>query len=79
MMYYGGAGWLGWIVMAFSMIAVGALVIYLVLGAARSFGQGSAGGPGPAGALGILQERLARGEISSEEFTQQSRLIRGTA
>ena len=79
MMYYGGAGWLGWAVMAFSMIAVGGLVIFLVLGAARSFGGNSTTTSPPSQALGILQERFARGEISSEEFTQQSRLIRGTA
>ncbi|MHB8510442.1 MAG: SHOCT domain-containing protein [Candidatus Dormibacteria bacterium] len=78
-MYYGGAGWLGWVLMAFSMIAVATLVIFLVLGAARSFGGNSTIASPPSGALGILQERLARGEISNEEFKQQSQLIRGTA
>ena len=79
MMYYGGAGWLGWILMGFSMIALAALVIFLLLGAARSFGRHPDVGAPPSGALGILQERLARGEISTEEFKQQSQLIRGTA
>lgn len=79
MMYYGGAGWLGWAVMAFSMIAVATLVIFLVLGAVRSFGVNSTIAAPPSRALGILQERLARGEISNEEFKQQSQLIRGTS
>lgn len=78
MMYYGGAGWLGWALMAFSMIALATLVIFLVLGAARSFGRNSDIAL-PTTALGILQERLARGEITKDEFTQQSQLIRGTA
>ena len=79
MMYYGGAGWLGWALMGFSMIAVAALVVFLVLGATRSLGGNSMVSSPPSGALGILQERFARGEISSEEFKQQSQLIRGAA
>lgn len=79
MMYYGGAGWLGWALMALSMFALATLVIFLVVGAARSFGRNSDIASPPSGALGILQERLARGEITKEEFKQQSQLIRGTA
>jgi len=76
MMYYGGAGWLGWIVMGFSMIAVTALVIGLVLWTVRS---GSHAKAPVSRALGILQERLAKGEISTEEYRQQSLLITGAA
>ncbi len=76
MMYFGGAGWLGWSLMAFSMIALAAVVISLVLWAARSFGSDAQIKPPPTGPLGILQERFARGEISQEEFAQRSQVIR---
>lgn len=78
MMYQGGAGWLGWIAMGLSMLALVAIVVVLFLAAARSFGQNSdVESPSP-GALSILKERLARGEISQEEYTEQSHLIRGS-
>lgn len=78
MMNYGGAGGLGWIWMVFAVVAFGALVIMVALWAARSFSRDSEIKAPSSGALGILQERFARGEISKEEYAQQSQLIRGT-
>ncbi len=46
-MYYGGAAWLGWILMGFSIIATAALVIGLVLWSARSFRQDANINPPP--------------------------------
>lgn len=77
MMYYGGAGWLGWIWMGFSMIAFWAVVITLVVWAMRSFSRDAAIKPPPSRALSILQERFAKGEISKEEYAQRSQLIQG--
>ncbi len=81
MMYYGGtgggAGWLGMALMGFSMIAFWAVVISLVIWAMRSFGRPSTTST-PSAALGILQERFARGEITKEEYTHSSQVIRGT-
>ena len=74
-MNYGGAGGLGWMVMGFSMIALGALFITLVLWAARSFAGDTEVKPSASTALGILQERFAKGEISKEEYTQRTNLI----
>jgi putative membrane protein len=76
MMYYGGAGWLGWIWMGFSMIAFWAVVITVVVWAMRSFNR-DAIKPPPSGALSILQERFARGEISKDEYTERSQVIHG--
>jgi uncharacterized membrane protein len=76
MMYYGGTGgWLGVTLMAFSMIALGALFISLVFWAAKSFGSNTEIKSPPSAALGILQERFAKGEISKEEYAQGSQLI----
>ena len=77
MMYYGGAGWLGWIVMGFSMIAFWAVVITLVVWGVSSFSRDAQVKPRPSAALGILQERFAKGEISKEEYTQRSQMIGG--
>jgi putative membrane protein len=77
MMYYGGAGGLGWIWMGFSMIAFWAVVITLVVWAVRSFSRDAQIKPPPSAALGILQERFAKGEISKEEYAQRSQVIGG--
>ena len=82
MMYYGGtgggAGWLGLVLMGFSMIAFWGVVISLVVWAMRSFGRPSTNASTPSAARGILQERFARGEISKEEYTHRSQVIEGT-
>ena len=79
MMYYGGAGGLGWIYMGFAMIAFWAVVIALVVWGVRSFRHDPAIKPPVSAALSTLQDRLAKGEISNEEYTQRSQLIQGPA
>ena len=80
MMYYGGgAGWLGWVLMGFSMIAFWAVVVAVVLWAVRAASRGSATTVAPPLALGILQERFARGEITEDEYGQRARVILGAA
>jgi putative membrane protein len=64
MMYGCGFG-LGGLVMVLFWVFVVALVVWLVLTLSRSQGRGN---DGPVGALRILEERLARGEIDAEEF-----------
>ena len=78
MMYYGGTGSVGWIWMGLSMIVFWGIVVALVIWAVRSFSHGATGQPPPSVALGVLEERFARGEISPEEFTQKRELIRGS-
>jgi putative membrane protein len=77
MMYYGGAGWFGWIWMGLMMIVFSVVVILLVVWAIRSSTRGPATTPPSSGALSILEERFARGEISSEEFAERKRVIQG--
>ena len=80
MMYYGGgAGWLGWVLMGFSMIAFWAVVVAVVLWAVRAASRESATTAPPPLALGILQERFARGEITEDEYGQRARVILGGA
>ena len=78
MMYYGGAGGLGWIWMGFAMIVFWTVVITLVVWAIRSYRGDAAIKPTVSAAVSILQERFAKGEISSEEYTQRSQHIQGT-
>jgi putative membrane protein len=74
MFWYGNAGWAFWQValMWAGMIAFWGLLIWavyaLVTGAARRPGPGPSGGEPGGGARRILDERLARGEIDTEEY-----------
>jgi len=43
----------------------------------RSFSRDAQIRPPPSAALGILQERFAKGEISKEEYAQRSQVIGG--
>lgn len=73
--YFGGAGWLGWLGMGLTMVIFWGAVIFLVVWAVRSFNRPDASRT--SGALSILQERLAKGEISPEEFAQRKQIIQG--
>ena len=74
MWYYGGVGWLGWLGMGLSMIVFWGAVIFLVVWAVRSSSHPAVGS---STALSILQERLAKGEITPEEYAQRKHLIQG--
>ena len=77
MMWYGsnGPSWWGWMLMSVSMIAFWGVVIwgiwFLVTRATRSE-PGASG----LGAERILDERLARGEIDTDEYTRLREVIR---
>ena len=64
----GGYFGFGWLFMLLFLVFVVAGIVWLVLAIARS--QGTAGTTAESGsrALRILEERLARGEIDTEEF-----------
>ncbi|WP_019482559.1 SHOCT domain-containing protein [Arthrobacter sp. TB 23] len=79
-----GMGW-GWIF--WSLLIIGVLVLVFVLvrsltgpaGAERGSTQGGdytrPTGAGPGGAREILEERYARGEISTEEYRERLRTL----
>jgi putative membrane protein len=74
MVWYGNAGWPFWEVamMWVGMIAFGGLLIWavyaLVTGATRRPSSGTGGEQRGDDALHILDERLARGEIDTDEY-----------
>ncbi|MGE5281065.1 MAG: SHOCT domain-containing protein [Chloroflexota bacterium] len=69
-----GAGW--WILMAFMMVVFWGLVIVGVVWLVRSLID-SARGPRRAGALEVLDHRLASGEITPEEYRERRAMLSG--
>lgn len=71
MFYAHNVGWLGWLVMSVGMVAFWGLVIWGIVALVRG-GSSSSREPEPAGErpLEILQRRLARGEISVEQYEE---------
>jgi len=63
-----GMGWAGWFAMTLSMIVFWGVLIWLAVWAVRQFGPEARR---PSGALAILEERFARGEIDREEFDRR--------
>ena len=61
------------------MIASWVLIVALVVWLVRSFSSGGSGGAGrKPSPLDILDERLARGEISSDEYEERRRSLVGS-
>lgn len=73
----GGMGW-GWLAMI-GILLFWVAVVLLVVYAIRGFGQGArttaSGGPAADGALAVLRERYARGEINREEYEERRRAL----
>lgn len=76
MMYWDGGGWgAGMLVMGVFWIALMALVIWAVLGFARS-PHPSAGGDLDS-ARRVLDRRYAAGEITTEQYAEMRRILEG--
>jgi putative membrane protein len=71
--FWGGPGWglFGFLLMA----AFWTLVIVIIVSVIR--GRGSGRMPGGGGALRVLEERYARGEISRDEFVERRAVLSG--
>ena len=81
MMWYGGWGWGGWIMMAVVMVLFwGGLITAIVLAVRALAGGGSTptqNGPWVSPrAEDLLTERFARGEIDEDEFRQRMTALR---
>lgn len=78
--WYGGAGmgWLGWLAMGLMMIVFwGLLAVALVWLVRSSSGARKADPLAGGNADRILDERLARGELTEEEYVRRRDLLRG--
>ena len=85
-MWGGGYPALGWLWMLLGLVVVG-LIVYLVVrlvtrdrtavagGSAADAGVTGAAGPGVASAREVLEMRLARGEIETEDFRDRLRAL----
>jgi len=74
-MMYGWTG--GWAGMAWMVLFLAAILAFLYF-IARSVGSSQARAGRARGAMEILDERFARGEISEEEYTERRRVLQST-
>lgn len=63
--FYGDMGWSGWLLMAMTMVAFWALVVYAVVAITRSDRPHDQRDADP---IRILEQRFARGEIDEAEY-----------
>jgi putative membrane protein len=85
MMWGDGMGWgMGWMWIFWLLLIVGTVVLVFVLvktltgnsgGGTRQGGSAPSAGAGPRRSREILEERYARGEISTEEYRERLRTL----
>lgn len=76
---YGPGYWLitaGTMILFWGLIIAGIIALVRYLGGARRTGRPDAAGGGPTRPEEILAERLARGEIDTDEYKQRLELLR---
>lgn len=61
------------IMMGVSILVIGFLLYFLIVGITKSIGEKEKGSENKA--MGILKERVAQGDISTEEFQEKKNLI----
>lgn len=74
--YYNGMGWGGWLVMAFSMVAFWALVVFAVVAIFRPSRDERINHTRGQDPLDILGQRFARGEIDESEYHARLDVLR---
>lgn len=73
-----GGGW--WALMVIAMIVFLALCVFALVALSRHHNHGSSGslvGRTSNGPVDILNERLARGEVTEEEYASRLSLLKG--
>jgi putative membrane protein len=73
----GGIGWGGWLAMVVMMVVFWGAIAWVVVtlirhGGSRSEPQSSAGN----GAMRVLDERFARGEVEEDEYQRRREILR---
>ena len=74
-MHDGGGGW--WVVMMLAMVLFWALVIAGIVWLVRTGGLGERSGGRAKGAMDLLDERLATGDISIEDYERRREILAG--
>lgn len=77
MMYWNGMGWGGWIMMTITVVAFWALAAAAVLAVIRATRGATTPVERPKGALEMLDERFARGEIDETDYQHRRELLTG--
>ena len=72
---HAGLGWLGWTLMSVGMVAFWGLIAWAIVAVVRA--GGSVGRAGSSRPEEVLANRLARGEISTEEYVRARKLVDG--
>ena len=77
MMWWGGPGWGGWLLMSLLMVVFWGAVIFGGIALWRALGRGdrTPQQPAPPSPERLLDERFARGEIDVEEYTRRRELL----
>ena len=82
MFWNGGVGWVSWLLMSVGMVAFWFLVIIairtLLPGVGGDWADRGRGRAETQDALGVLDERLARGELDVQEYRARREALRGT-
>lgn len=74
--HHASMGWGGWILMTLAMVALWALVVFVVLALFRGDRASDEAAPGRGDPMQILEERFARGEINEDEYHARRGVLR---
>ena len=74
--WWGGGGWIWGLIGGVLMLAFWVVVVVVIVGLVRGRGVRASGSA--TGALRVLEERYARGEIDRDEFIERRRVLSGT-
>ena len=79
MMWYGGSGvqWWGWLLMSVGTVAFWGLIVWAIWYLVASFTRQPERSQGSTDPKRILDERLARGEIDTEEYQRRLNALGG--
>jgi putative membrane protein len=78
MHYYGGMGWIGWLIFFFFALLIAAAIVLFVYLISRSSSQRTRSNPPrEEDALEILRRRYAKGDITKEQYDEMREHLSG--